>query len=287
MQVLLQSFQQHLQQLGYSLTIQRMLPALVKEFTQQQQLTDISCVEQQRVKAFYEYLQTRPLKLRTGALSEMMIRHYVYALRTFFTWAEVTGQADYNPISGLKFPKAQANTREPLNLQEVDLLFEVADTLRQRALLHLFYSCGLRRSEGEMLNIADIHFRQRLLYVRRGKGAKRRVVPLTDKVARELEAYYLQDRCGHTARKVTDEAAFILNRTGGRITGDQLSKLLRDMTAKANLGKEVTPHHLRHSIATHLLQGGMPMRQVRDFLGHLHLETTQVYAKPTTQQLKW
>lgn len=286
MLALIQLFKEYLYQVGYSESTQKMLPALVTEFIRQQHITDISFIEQQQVRSFYEYLQTRPLQKRSGALSEMMISHYVYALRTFFTWAEVTGQADYNPISGLKFKKPNQNPRQPLTTTEIKQLFEAATTLKQTAILHIFYSCGLRRSEGEQLNISDIHFKDQLLYVREGKGAKRRVIPLTEKVTADLEAYYLQDRCNSKAKRVKDEEAFLLNRIGNRMAGDQCNKLLQQLTDKAGLKKEVTLHHLRHSIATHLLQGGMPMEQVRDFLGHYFLESTQVYAKPAAEQLK-
>ena len=284
--MLIQSFKEYLYQVGYSEGTQKMLPALVSEFIQQQYITDISCIDHQQIRSFYEYLQTRPLQKRSGALSEMMISHYMYALKTFFTWAEVTGQADYNPISGIRFKRPQQNTRQPLDIAEINHLFEAATTLKQMAILHVFYSCGLRRSEGEQLNISDIHFKDQLLYVREGKGAKRRVIPLTEKVTADLEAYYLQERCNSKAKRVKDEEAFLLNRIGNRMAGDQCGKLLQQLTEKAGLKKEISLHHLRHSIATHLLQGGMPMEQVRDFLGHYFLESTQVYAKPHAGQLK-
>jgi len=286
MQVIIQSFKAFLYQVGYSESTQRMLPALVKEFIQQQSITDISYIEQQKVKSFLEFLQTRPLKQRSGALSEMMISHYVYALKTFFTWLEITEQIDYNPISGMKFKRAKQNIREPLTTEEIKQLFEVTTTLKETALLHIFYSCGLRRSEGEALNINDVHFKNQLLYVREGKGAKRRVVPLTERVSKELEEYYLNERASSTIKKVKDEDAFLLNRIGNRMTGDQLNKLLKEIIDKAGITKEVTLHHLRHSIATHLLQSGMSMEYVRDFLGHSHLESTQIYARPKAEQLK-
>jgi integrase/recombinase XerD len=286
MQSTIQSFKNYLYQVGYSATVQKMLPALVREFIDQQHITDIVYIEQQQVKSFYEYLQTRPLQNRSGALSEMMISHYVYALRTFFAWLEVTEQVDYNPISGMKFKKPQQQRREPLTTTAINQLFAAATTLQQTALLHIFYSCGLRRSEGELLNINDVHFKKQLLYVRSGKGAKRRVVPMTEKVSKALEAYYLQERTIGTARKATDEAAFLLNHTGGRMRGEQCNKLLQQLKEKAALQKEVTLHHLRHSIATHLLQSGMSMDYVRDFLGHRFLESTQIYARPGPALLK-
>lgn len=282
---IIQSFKNYLYQVGYSESTQKMLPALVKEFIQHQQITDISFIEQQKVKSFLEFLQTRPLKLRSGALSEMMISHYVYALKTFFSWCEVTEQIDYNPISGMKFKRPKQNIRAPLSKEEINQLFEAASTLKLQTILHLFYSCGLRRSEGEALNINDIHFKQQLLYVREGKGAKRRVVPITERVSKDMEEYYLQERCS-SIKKVKDENAFILNNTGNRMRGDGYIKLLKQITEKAALQKEITLHHLRHSIATHLLQSGMSMEYVRDFLGHSFLETTQIYAQPTAEQLK-
>ena len=283
---IIQSFKNYLYQVGYSESTQKMLPALVKEFIQHQSITDISYIEQQKVKSFLEFLQTRPLKLRSGALSEMMISHYVYALKTFFSWAQVTEQIDYNPISGMKFKRPKQNVREPLSKEEINQLFEAAGTLKLQTILHLFYSCGLRRSEGEALNINDVHFKQQLLYVREGKGAKRRVIPITAKVTAALEEYYLQERTNNTSKKVTDTEAFLLNNTGSRMKGDQCNKLLQQIKEKAAIQKEITLHHLRHSIATHLLQSGMGMEYVRDFLGHSFLETTQLYAQPTAEQLK-
>jgi integrase/recombinase XerD len=286
MQIIIQSFKSYLENVGYGDGTVKMLPALVSEFLAQQQVKDVGYIEQQKVKSFLEYLQSRPLQKRIGALSEMMISHYVYALKTFFSWLEVTEQIDYNPISGMKFKRPKQNQREPLSTAEIKQLFEAADSLKQTALLHIFYSCGLRRSEGEALNIGDVHFKNRLLYVREGKGAKRRVVPLTEKVSNDLEGYYVQERTGDIANKAADEQAFFLNKIGNRMSGDQLNKLLKGLVGKAEVQAEITLHHLRHSIATHLLQSGMGMEYVRDFLGHGFLETTQIYAKPKYEQLK-
>ena len=138
----------------------------------------------------------------------MMIQHFMYALKTFFSWLEITEQIDYNPISGMKFKRAKQNVREPLTTEEIRQLFEATTTLKETALLHIFYSCGLRRSEGEALNIQDIHFKLQLLFVREGKGAKRRVVPITERVSKELEDYYLNERCSTTVKKVKDVEAF-------------------------------------------------------------------------------
>jgi integrase/recombinase XerD len=287
---IINQFKNYLQNVGYSDTIIKMLPVLVKEFIQHQNIADISFIEQEKVKLFLEYLQTRPLKKRSGALSESMINQYVYALKTFFSWCEVTEQIDYNPISGMKFKRPKQNIREPLSLEEITQLFTATENLKQQTILHLFYSCGLRRSEGEALNINDIHFKQQLLYVREGKGTKRRVIPITERVAADLYKYLCEVRLAETCKVPPSEgfreAAFILNQIGNRMRGDGFIKLLKKITEKAALQKEITLHHLRHSIATHLLQSGMSMEYVRDFLGHSFLETTQIYAKPKAEQLK-
>jgi integrase/recombinase XerD len=284
---ILHQFTAWLYQVGYSEGTQNMLPACVREFLEQQQITAIQYIEPQQVKDFYAWLQTRPLKKRSGALSEMMIHHYVYALKTFFTWLEVTEQIGTSPISGMRFKRPTQNGREPLSRQEVEQLFTIATGLKQRALLHLFYSCGLRRSEGEALNTSDVRFREQLLYVRAGKGAKRRVVPMPAAVTTDLETYWLQERCEYSAKKVKDQEAFMLNRVGGRMSGAVYNDLFKTLAGRAGLSPEITLHHLRHSIATHLLQSGMRLEQVRDFLGHYHLETTQLYARPSAEQLSF
>ncbi|HZD95845.1 MAG TPA: tyrosine-type recombinase/integrase [Candidatus Sulfotelmatobacter sp.] len=282
---LVNGFADWLYQVGYSEGTQNMLPACVREFLQQQRITDISDIAPAQVRAFYAWLPTRPLKKRSGALSEMMIHHYVYALRIFFTWLEVTEQIDRNPISGMAFKRPRQNGRCPLSPEEIRQLFAAARGLKETALLHLFYSCGLRRSEGAALNIADVRYKEQLLYVRAGKGAKRRVVPMTAAVAKELETYWLEERCGQAAKKVKDEEAFMLNRIGRRMSGAGYNDLFKELAIRAGLSPEITLHHLRHSIANHLLQRGMPLEYVRDFLGHYFLETTQLYARPSAEQL--
>jgi integrase/recombinase XerD len=286
MTAIIQQFKAFLYQVGYSESTVNMLPACVREFIEHQQITHLHNIEQQKVKAFYGWLQTRPLKKRSGALSDMMISHYMYALRTFFNWAQATGQTDHNPLSGMKFKRATQNARQPLSIEEMQQLFAVTGTLKETALLHLFYSCGLRRKEAEALNSGDIHFALQLLYVREGKGSRRRVVPLTERVSRELEDYYRKERSAAVARNVKDQEAFMLNSAGRRMKGSQYNKLLKELSRKATITSQVTLHHLRHSIATHLLQSGMSMEYVRDFLGHRFLETTQIYAKPKPGQLK-
>lgn len=275
-------FKQYLQQSGYGVSTQNMLPGCVRDFLQYgrfKRLTDITPLV---ILNFYEWLHIRPLKHRGGALSAMMISHYVYALKVFFSWQEASGGIRHNPMSGLKFRRGERNSREALEREEIAALFAAALSIRERVMLHLFYSCGLRRSEAAKLSIRDVQARHRLLYVRSGKGASRRVIPLTGKVAGELATYLEQWRKG----RASDKGAFMLNRVGKAMSGRSYNQLLKGVVRRSGLWEGITPHYLRHSIATHLLQGGMALEYVRDFLGHRHLEATQIYAKVGAHQLQ-
>lgn len=270
----------HLQQLGYGKSSVNMLPACVLDFLKYTNTTEAKQITQEQIQSYYEYLQNRPHKRKSTALSETFINHNIYALKVFFNWLEQTGQIKYNPISNLKFKRPKVNTREPLSKEEITKLFESATTAKETAVLHLFYSCGLRRTEAENLNTSDIHFGNSLLYVREGKGAKRRVIPINATVKKDLENYFVN------AREKINGDVFMFNRNKIRMKGEQYNRVLKTILQRAEINKEITLHHLRHSIATHLLENGLSIEFVRDFLGHSHLEATQIYAKVFNHQLK-
>jgi integrase/recombinase XerD len=288
-----EKFKQHIQQLGYSKSSVQMLPNCVAAFLEYNNLTEPKEANQEHIKAFYEYLQNRKHQRKATTLSESFIQHHIYALNVFFNWLEATRQIMYNPISNLKFKRPKPNTREPLSKSDLQELFEATKTSKEIAILHLFYSCGLRRTEAENLNTNDIHFTQNLIYVREGKGAKRRVIPITEKVKQELLLYFNSNRkvplsFGEGRRGEVDLEAFMLNANLTRMKGDQYNRILKQIVQRASLSfgegregeaKEISLHHLRHSIATHLLENGLSIEFVRDFLGHSQLETTQIYAK--------
>lgn len=280
---LTENYKTYLTQLGYSKSSVQMLPACVLDFLQYANINEPKEISQEDIQSFYEYLQNRPHKRKPTALSETFIHHNIYSLKVFFNWLEQTHQLKYNPISNLKFKRPKVNTREPLSQEEITELFAATQNSKEIAILHLFYSCGLRRTEAENLNTSDIHFTQNLLYVREGKGAKRRVIPITEKVKKELEHYFITERKTNPGK---DLEAFMFNTKYARMKGDQYTKILKQLLKRAGIEKEITLHHLRHSIATHLLENGLTIEFVRDFLGHTHLEATQLYAKVVPGQLK-
>jgi integrase/recombinase XerD len=283
-----QGFKIYLQQLGYSKSSTQMLPACVLDFLEYTNTTEVKQITQEQIQSFYEYLQNRKHKRRNEALSETFINHNIYSLKVFLNWLEQTGQLKINPISNLKFKRPKINKREPLSQKEIKELFENAQTAKEIAILHLFYSCGLRRSEAENLNTSDIHFSKNILYIREGKGAKRRAIPMNEKVKKELEIYYNKERTN-----IINEA-FILNTANERMRGDSYNRALKEILKRTSFhhqiikssNQQITLHHLRHSIATHLLENGLSIEFVRDFLGHSHLEATQIYTKVFKHQLK-
>jgi integrase/recombinase XerD len=280
-----QEFKAHLSWLGYSENSQSMLPRCVREFLSFTENKPIREIHKEDILNFYEYLEERPNRQSPGGLSSKMIGHYIYALRLFFEYLEQSGEIIANPISSLTFERPESRPREILTREEIHALYETTETLKEKAVIHLFYGCGLRKSEGTRLNIKDIHFRNRILYVREGKGSKRRAVPMTEKICEDLKNYYHHER-GKYLKREKETEALIINRRGKRMQGKSYSSLLKQLIQKAGIQKGISLHSLRHSIASHLLESGMSMEYVRDFLGHKHLETTQLYTRVNHQQLK-
>ena len=167
-----------------------------------------------------------------------------------------------------------------LTYEELQKLFSVVDTstpsgFRDRTMLEMFYSSGLRVSELIDLKIGNVYRSKQLLLVF-GKGSKERVVPYSDDAARYLHEYL--DRMRHTLMKKGDfnEYVFINNR-GGRLTRQGVWKKLKEFALLAGITKDISPHKLRHTFATHLLEGGADLRSVQTLLGHASINTTEIY----------
>lgn len=275
------AFENHLKILGYCSGTQKILPACTAEFadyTSNKQVQEITATD---IINYYNYLSERPNKRRLGGLSSKMIDLHLYSIRVFLNYHEQTGTIKENPISGLHFPKAERKQRETLSILEIKRLYEAAETYREKAIIGIFYGCGLRRSEGVALNVKDISLKDSLLYVREGKGRKRRVVPINRSILQDFKNYLYNERYASE-----NETAFICNQLGKRTRGDTYYKQLIKLVESAGIQKEISLHCLRHSIATHLLENGMSVEYVRDFLGHKHLDATQIYTRISKRRLQ-
>ena len=270
------AFRLYLEQLGYSKSSLNMLPTCLKEFLLYFDLnldsSSIYSLQSKEIKLYYSYLQERPNKRRPGGLSERFIAHHIYALKLFFHWQLELGNIDHNPVHSLHLPSPKSTPKTILTTCEIKKLYTNCETHFERAILSLCYGCGLRRSEAIKLNIEDVHLRINMLYVRHGKNNKRRAVPLSESVKKDLENYAINER-----RPNKDEKGFLCNSLGNRTSGSTIYKRFKALLILANIQKDCPLHSLRHSIATHLLENGLHVEFVRDFLGHKHLESTQVY----------
>jgi integrase/recombinase XerD len=149
------------------------------------------------------------------------------------------------------------------------------------------YGCGLRVSEMVQSNIEDIRLKESILIVPRGKGNKRRTVPMSTGVTKELSDYFFNERIHYNA---TVQKAFMVHSRGGRMQKYTFNKILQKLIKRTKnkeiQEKQISIHNLRHSIATHLLEQGVPLEQVRQFLGHSQLESTEIYTRVSQKQLE-
>lgn len=314
---LLQSYKEWLQILGYAEQTATRWPIHVKEFLHflEQHHKSPSfggvgeAVESRHINDFIHYIKHRPNKSKKGmALSASHINQIINAINGFAKHLNSTGKYILDST-----PKREYNNtgeKVILTIAEAKQLYEstflpyrenpVAMGQRDRAIIAVYYGCGLRRSEGIRLNITDIDLQQKLLFVRKAKGNKQRYVPIANKHLQDIKDYLKEGRewfLYHHAssemwqtkrhgmplkKKISSSpsgelegAAFFASQYGGRLTS--MEQRLKLMKQRAGIEKNVTLHGLRHSIATHLLQSGMDIEEIAKFLGHASLESTQIY----------
>ena len=271
-------FEAYLIRIGYTESTQKMLPSILTEFLTYT-AKELVNIDKTDILKYHEYIKERPKKRGIGTLSESMINHHIYTLKVFFSYQMELGTIRVDPMSTLTFSAPKTKPREILTQQEVNEVFDKCITHRERAVLNLCYGLGLRRTEAVSLNVEDINFKTSQAFVREGKGKKRRVVPISPKVLEGLQIYLESERISKKTK------AFITTRVGERATGGNLNTTLQKILERTEIDKTITLHCMRHSIATHLLENGLSVERVRDFLGHKHLESTQIYTRIKNKQL--
>jgi integrase/recombinase XerD len=300
---LLKSYKEYLQVTGYALKTVKAWPIHVQEFLhyiESKNIVHITSIETNHINDFIQHIKQRKNKSRAGALSSSSINSIINATNAFAKFINASGKY----MLDLTMHRETTNTAEKtiLTVQEIKQLYEatflpyewdnIAMGQRDRAIIALYYGCGLRRGEGVNLNITDINLQERLLFVRKAKGNKQRLVPIASKHLQDISDYikegrewFLQyhhsewqnKRNGVPLPKKEDETgnALIINQFGERFL--QPEWRLKYLHKKAALEKNITLHGLRHSIATHLLQSGMSIEDIAKFLGHSSLVSTQIY----------
>ncbi len=222
--------------------------------------------------------------LHKSGLSGRSIQRALSAVRSFYRYLIRERETNNNPFTGIRAPKSERRLPAALTVDQVFLLVAVQAkeplALRDRAIMELFYSSGLRLSELIGLDLPQLDRKQALVRVR-GKGGKTREVPV-GRLAMRAIAEWLPQRA-HMASE--DEAALFVTRKGGRMTPRGVQQRIKHWGKRQGLGVSVHPHVLRHSFATHLLESSGELRAVQELLGHANIRTTQVYTHLDFQHL--
>jgi integrase/recombinase XerD len=269
------TFRRELLNLGYSKTAVNNYPKYVQNMMDYikeipQKITD------QHIKNYYEYLKTKPSRVTKKAISESHIYSQLLAIKLYFDYLERTKIIKRNPYN-LRIKQTSKNERIVFTQEEIKILYQNCTNLLEINILNLCYGCGLRRTEVELLNIKDINFEQKLLFIRKGKGKKRRVIPLTQAIAQDLKQYFIETEM---IRKENEES-FLISQNSSKMKGNNVYDLFKKLLKRTQSLKpeNYCLHSLRHSIATHLLENEMSIEMVRDFLGHSQLVSTQIYTR--------
>lgn len=220
-----------------------------------------------------------------SANSSSSVARKMSALRTFFRYLAREGHLSHDPLSGVAGPKLARHIPVFLTVDEVFSLLEEPGEqdsfkLRDQAVMELIYSTGMRVSEVVSRNMDDIDFATGMVRVK-GKGSRERIVPFGSAAAEALQRWF-PDRDKLTVDRIRrghepEREAVFLNSRGARLTARSVERLVAGYGERAGIGVRVTPHALRHSFATHLLEMGLDLRTVQELLGHVSLSTTQKY----------
>ncbi|MCD1023547.1 MULTISPECIES: site-specific tyrosine recombinase XerD [Enterococcus] len=274
------------------LTIERGLSENTKKSYQRDLLQYLSFLEKQKITDWQEvdrftvvsFLQ----ELKEGGKSSATIARMITSLRRFHQFLRQERITDHDPMQHIDSPKKQQKLPDTLSLGEVEQLLGTPDTketlgLRDRAILEVMYATGLRVSELINLKLNDVHLEMGLLQTL-GKGDKERIVPLGD-IAIKWVRRYLADARPYLTRKNPAESHLFVNNHGSGLSRQGIWKNLKAIVQKAGIYKTVTPHTLRHSFATHLLENGADLRTVQELLGHADISTTQIYTHITKKRM--
>ena len=303
---LAQSFREWLDVQGYSASTVYNLPHHICEllhYLESKGIGEIQQLKHDHIRSYYTYLQARSNQRRGGGLSKGHLNKQLQALRKFTEYVRSTGRLDLPPLELRNeaidhrvtyLTQAEVDALFKATCQEVDqenqLSEQVQEALcaRDRAMLAVYYGCGLRRAEGVSLDVGDIYFERSVLHVRKGKNYRERLVPINQTNLKYLSEY-VHDHRPHLANgshtRGEAHSALFLSYRGHRMQGQGMFirlKKLQYLTGNHELmEKEVGLHTLRHSIATHLLQAGMKLESIGKFLGHVSVDSTQLYTHLT------
>jgi integrase/recombinase XerD len=248
------------------------------------------------IERLCKFLSDENIPISPVKISEETLQQFIYAvsaelnarsqariisgLKSFFTWLIFEDYRQDNPMALIETPRTGRNLPDTLSVQDIDRLIAAIDLStpegeRNRAMLETLYGCGLRVSELVALKISDLFFDEGFIKVT-GKGDKQRFVPIGPQAERFIELYRNSIRNHLNIQKGFEDTLF-LNRRGRQLTRAMVFTIIKELAKEINLKKNISPHTLRHSFATHLLENGADLRSIQLMLGHESITTTEIY----------
>lgn len=248
------------------------------------------------VKKLIHHLDNHSIEVNPINIDKLIIQEFFYetakkisprsrarlmsSMRGFFDYLIFENYRKDNPTELIETPKTGRKLPDSLSKEEIDQLIAAIDLShpqgeRNRTIIETIYGCGLRVSELINLQLSDLFFKENYIRVL-GKGNKFRFVPIHHTTIKYLN-FYINDIRSHILPKKEDEDIVFLNHRGGRLSRQMIFIILNNLAKKTNLGKKVSPHTLRHSFATHLLENGADLRTIQQLLGHESITTTEIY----------
>ncbi|PJK07811.1 tyrosine recombinase XerC [Lysobacteraceae bacterium NML120232] len=247
----------------------------LQQWCQTQGITDVAALDGEQIRAFIAAEHRR-------GLSPKSVQRRLSACRSFFVWMLKNGHLPHNPAAGIRAPKAARKLPQVLDVDEAVRLVEVPQDVplgtRDRAMLELFYSSGLRLSELCALRWRDLDFAQGLVQVL-GKGSRQRIVPVGSHACNALKQWQAESAAG------ADAPVFPGRNADQPITQRAVQLRMKQLAQRQGIYKRVHPHLLRHSFATHMLESSGDLRGVQELLGHADIAATQIYTHLDFQHL--
>jgi len=251
------------------------------QFLQAQNINSFGQTSRRQITAYLSEQQSKGLAPST-------ITRSLASIRSFYQYLLKEQIITENPAVELESPKSEKKLPHVLSFQDIELLLEQPRTdciigMRDKAMLELIYATGIRVSELVSLNLNHANIKMGFLRCD-GKGGKERMIPLGSVAIKSLQDYLKYSREKYVKNK--EEKALFLNQHGNRLTRQGFWKILKKYVLRAGINTEITPHTLRHSFATHLLENGADLRSVQEMLGHADISTTQIYTQVTRKKIK-
>lgn len=277
---LTEGFREWLHIIGYEKSSVKSLPQVVTryfEFMQNCNIKSFGSITISNTHEWYQFEKQRKSQLTGELLKNSTLNGINRTLRLFSQYLEETGQGILT--IDLPYEPKEILERDILTKEEIQALYNATDEtilgLRDRAILSIYYGCGLRSKEGQFLEVSDMVLDRKLVYVRKGKQYRERYVPFVQSQMTDF-VLYLKECRPQLTREHTGNW-FLLNNRGNQVSATYLLARIKKLVKVAGIQKRIGMHTLRHTIATHLLQSGMKLESISQFLGHKNIQSTQRY----------